>query len=304
VNVADTAPSSVINRVTVSGGSQVITTNDSDSDSTRINQTNSAEISLTPGSLQFSTSEGTNPPSQTFQVQNTGTGTLGWTATVATDAGGNWLQASPTTGAAPSTVTVSASSATLPPGSYTGRVTITALSGIPVSNSPKTLPIELAIGVPVPGAITALFGHNLASGTQTAEQLPLPLTLAGTQVLVAGIPAPLFFVSPTQINFQIPNIAVSWYPFPTMVEVVVVTNGVQSHSAPLPLFPAAPGIFTMSSSGTGQAAALNQDLTPKADHSLSDRDGSGYATRASRVCSNERERDRTDSDGAHRRNAG
>jgi adhesin/invasin len=271
----------VTNQVTVAGGSQVITTNDSDSDFTRINQTNSAEIGLSPASLQFASTAGVNPPPQTFQVENLGTGTLGWTATVATESGGNWLQASPTTGVATSTVTVTANSASLPTGSYTGRVTIAALPGIPVSNSPKILPVELNIGIPVistggvvnaasystdginsPGAITALFGFNLASGTQAATQLPLPLTMAGTQVLVGGTPAPLFFVSPMQINFQIPNIAVSWFPFPTVVDVVVVANGVQSRPAPLPLFPASPGVFTTSSDGRGHAAALNYDLTP------------------------------------------
>lgn len=187
----------------------------------------------------------------------------------------------PTTGVAPSTLAVTVNSAGLLSGTYTGRVTITALPGIPVSNSPRTLPVELSVGIPListggvvnaanystdginsPGAITALFGHNLASGTQSATQLPLPLTLGGTQVLVAGTPAPLFFVSPTQVNFQIPNIAVSWFPFPTVVEVVVLTNGVQSRPAPLPLFPASPGLFTTSSDGRGQAAALNSDLTP------------------------------------------
>jgi uncharacterized protein (TIGR03437 family) len=34
--------------------------------------------------------------------------------------------------------------------------------------------------------------------------VPLPRTLGGVQVLVNGRPAPLFYVSPTQINFQLP----------------------------------------------------------------------------------------------------
>jgi hypothetical protein len=92
VTVADNAPSSITNQVAVGGGGQVVTSNDSDADLTRINQTNSAEIGLSPGSLQFAAGEGSNPPPQTFEVQNLGAGTLGWTATVATDVGGHWLQ--------------------------------------------------------------------------------------------------------------------------------------------------------------------------------------------------------------------
>ena len=35
--------------------------------------------------------------------------------------------------------------------------------------------------------------------------LPLPTSLADITVLVDGKPAPLFFVSPTQINYQVPE---------------------------------------------------------------------------------------------------
>src|SRR5262249_56388383 len=58
-------------------------------------------------------------------------------------------------------------------------------------------------------AIVAAFGQHLATATQAAPTLPLPTTLAGTQVKVkdsAGLErlAPLFFVSPGQVNYQIP----------------------------------------------------------------------------------------------------
>jgi len=63
-----------------------------------------------------------------------------------------------------------------------------------------------------PESIAAAFGTNLATGIQAAppSPLPLPTQLAGVSVKVrdsAGEDrlAPLFFVSPEQINFQVPR---------------------------------------------------------------------------------------------------
>lgn len=58
-------------------------------------------------------------------------------------------------------------------------------------------------------SIIALFGGGLANATEVAQSQPLPTTLAGTRVVVLDSrgtqrPAPLFFVSPGQINFLIP----------------------------------------------------------------------------------------------------
>src|ERR1035441_3920857 len=55
-----------------------------------------------------------------------------------------------------------------------------------------------------PGELFSIFGTNLASATASAASVPLPMILAGTSVTVNGKPAPLVFVSPTQINAQIP----------------------------------------------------------------------------------------------------
>ncbi len=54
------------------------------------------------------------------------------------------------------------------------------------------------------GAIATIFGTNLANATASAKVVPLPLELGGTAVMVGGVAAPLFYVSPTQINFQVP----------------------------------------------------------------------------------------------------
>lgn len=56
----------------------------------------------------------------------------------------------------------------------------------------------------VGGAIFSILGENLASFEMSAPGLPLPTSLAGTSVTVDGVAAPLFFVSPGKINFQVP----------------------------------------------------------------------------------------------------
>lgn len=54
------------------------------------------------------------------------------------------------------------------------------------------------------GGIASVFGATLANGTEAATTLPLPTTLQGARVRVGGRDSPLFFVSPSQINFQAP----------------------------------------------------------------------------------------------------
>lgn len=56
-----------------------------------------------------------------------------------------------------------------------------------------------------PSTVATLFGSGLANSPASAATVPLATTLNGVRVLVDGIPAPLFYVSPTQINFQLPD---------------------------------------------------------------------------------------------------
>jgi uncharacterized protein (TIGR03437 family) len=82
------------------------------------------------------------------------------------------------------------------------------------------------LGAISPGALASVFGTNMAG---TAQMAPLtngvfPTTVAGTTVSVNNVNAPLVFVSPTQINFQIP-----WEVLPgPAVPVTVTWNGVTS----------------------------------------------------------------------------
>jgi PKD repeat protein len=70
------------------------------------------------------------PSGGSVTISNTGGGTLKWTSTTSAP----WLKSSPTSGTAPSTITVWVDGAALPPGSYSGDVLISATGA---TNSPR-----------------------------------------------------------------------------------------------------------------------------------------------------------------------
>ncbi len=55
-----------------------------------------------------------------------------------------------------------------------------------------------------PGAILSVFGTNLSNGTQAAGAVPLLTYTAGITANINGVAAPFYFVSPGQVNLQIP----------------------------------------------------------------------------------------------------
>jgi uncharacterized protein (TIGR03437 family) len=56
-----------------------------------------------------------------------------------------------------------------------------------------------------PGSVISIVGVNLAPGEERGPASPLKQVLAGVTVRTAGVLMPLFFVSPTQINAQLPS---------------------------------------------------------------------------------------------------
>jgi uncharacterized protein (TIGR03437 family) len=105
-----------------------------------------------------------------------------------------------------------------------------------------------------PGAVASIFGTNLADTSDAASSVPLPTTLGNAQVIVNGVPVPLFFASPTQVNFQI--------PFETPVgtaSVAVSRGGVSSTLQTASIQPVAPAAFALNSSARG--AILRSDFS-------------------------------------------
>jgi uncharacterized protein (TIGR03437 family) len=99
----------------------------------------------------------------------------------------------------------------------------------------------------------------LAAGTATADTLPLPKKLAGVEVTVGDleVAAPLFYVSPGQINALIPFEALG-----QTLPLFVTTD--EGRSAPflLQVSASGPGLFTTTGDGKGPAVILDASFRP------------------------------------------
>ena len=109
-------------------------------------------------------------------------------------------------------------------------------------NSADNQPGELA-----PNVIATLYGANLAYGTKilTPDDIRggvLPTTLPGTgvRILLNGLPANVYYISPTQINFIVPaNL------LPGSLTVQLVIDGLAGPPISVQLARAAPALFQL-----------------------------------------------------------
>ena len=99
-----------------------------------------------------------------------------------------------------------------------------------------------------PGSLASVYGSYFTSSTAQASA-PLPTKLGGVSVTVNGVPAPISYVSPTQINFQVP-----WSTRTGSATVTVSQAGAPGNTIAVPVVAAAPGLFL---TGAGTAAAQN-----------------------------------------------
>ena len=114
-------------------------------------------------------------------------------------------------------------------------------------------------GAVTPGKIVVLYGSRIGP-TSVTQATPagggrISTTLADTQVLFDGVPAPLLYAGSGQIAAIVPY-SVDGRAGTQMQ----VKNGTQSSDPiALPVTAAAPSIFSANLSGTGPAAVLNED---------------------------------------------
>ncbi len=235
---------------------------------------------IAPPTLVFSTIDSsTTPPAQVLRATSSSR-PIQYNVTVPPmPSGGTWLQVTPPTGTTPGTVNVTANPAGLGNGIYDGVV---LFSPTEAGLNQVAVPVTLIVGCTQggcqqqpnilsvvngasfqpggsPRAIMTITGTDLSDNVYQSTTPTLPLSLGPTSVTVNGFPAPLYYASPTQINFQMPSV-------PPGKVIVTVTNHATASSRAVQSSPVEgvtltqvnPGLFTTPDK---RASALNGDLS-------------------------------------------
>jgi uncharacterized protein (TIGR03437 family) len=186
----------------------------------------------------------------------------------------------------PSGINVFLGDYNLPPGVYYGRVIITAppgssniavvpvtftvtpatptaLTGTPPLISSLVNAASLSSGPIAPGEIVSvfgIFGPDATSGLNIGPDGKANTSSYGNRVLFNGSPAPLTYISPTQISVVVPyEITGS-----SNATVELDMSGIHSPAWGVPVSASAPGLFTQAGTGQGPANILNEDNSPNA----------------------------------------
>lgn len=130
-------------------------------------------------------------------------------------------------------------------GPYTPEPESTDAVAEAVVNAASYLPQSIAAG-----SIFSIFGKRLATGEAHAQSLPLPATLAGTQVRLSiggqSWLMPLFYVSPGQVNFLVPAEAPNGGGF-----LSVIRDDKAGPPRSVTIESTAPALFTANADGKG-----------------------------------------------------
>jgi uncharacterized protein (TIGR03437 family) len=116
-------------------------------------------------------------------------------------------------------------------------------------------------GAVAPGEMISIQGTNFGAPNNFIGQPDasgrLPTSLGDTQVFFDNTPAALLLVAPSTLTVFVPYEIAGR----SATQLTVVHQGAVSKPVPLPVALSSPGIFARGPSGTGQAIALNHDLT-------------------------------------------
>ncbi len=171
-----------------------------------------------------------------------------------------WIALNPASGTAPGTIGISVTPSRLAPGSYTGKVQLTPGPAITVnltvappipSPAAVTNAASFATGPVSPGEFVTLFGTGIGPTTPAGLRLTpsglVDTQLGDTRVLFDGTPAPLVYVSGTQVSAIVPYEVFGM----TATKIQVEYKGTLSAAIELRVAEAVPAVFP--------GAVLNED---------------------------------------------
>jgi len=144
-------------------------------------------------------------------------------------------------------ISLSVSGFTVLPWNYDAAVAAPSIAAV-VNAADGTLPIA-------PGGLISVYGQQMSPVNMATNQLPLPTALGESCLTVNGVPIPMIFVSPSQINGQLP------FNVDGNATMTLHTPGGTSDNFYLNILPAAPSIFRSGAAGpeTGLATVVRAD---------------------------------------------
>jgi uncharacterized protein (TIGR03437 family) len=116
---------------------------------------------------------------------------------------------------------------------------------------PRVLNAAWDSDIVAPGSLASLFGTDLAGDTASSTAELLPQALAGVTLRSDGWLLPLLFVSPSQINFQIP-----WELEPGCHRLEIHREGVLVRQVSFRVAQVAPGLFVATH---GEGVPITED---------------------------------------------
>ncbi len=143
--------------------------------------------------------------------------------------------------ASPIAITLTAASSTLPAATFqfSGNVNPNATPAPSLVINGLLHNLNPQIGAPLaPGTVTQAYGTNLAAAGASPANVPLPTSFNGVQVLMGGLSAPIYYVSPNQLTIQVPSELAA----PAEYQALISSNGGYTLPQPMDLVPVAPGV--------------------------------------------------------------
>jgi uncharacterized protein (TIGR03437 family) len=234
-------------------------------------------LTVTPGSLTFVYTVG--GPEVPYQTAEADSGGVPVPFTISN--GASWLSIVDQYGSlTPAPVQVGVANLPGLPGEYPGSFTVQSPGGsvyVPVTLLVEPGPVAppvlsqvvnaaagIAGGV-APGEIVSIRGYSAGAaavgGLTLDESGMVASKLNGFEVTFDGKPAPLLYTSANQTNLIVPYELAGKPSTVMQMTYAAATGALQTSAWTLPVAAAAPGVFTLDATGTGQAAVVNQDGT-------------------------------------------
>ncbi len=177
-----------------------------------------------------------------------------WTAAVyPNNRTAGWLSLSQLSGTGPAQIALTASGFGYEPGAYRALIVIQSANAVPQY---ITVPVMFVLGaasgisiagvadpasgqtIGAAGMLLSVFGAGLAGPAQNVAASPLPFSAGSVTATVNNLAAPLLYVSPNQVNIQIP------YEVGAGPAVLGISNNGQVAGFQFQVAPSAPGIYT------------------------------------------------------------